>query len=744
MTCYHLLREKEQLIQKVHSHFTFVHTHIISYQNFLCKYLFKKTILVTVIVNTNTKTMGRLNNSIPQVPQLKTNHDLFNFRNSLTIMTKRDEILKTLMNNQVVIVSGETGCGKTTQVPQFILEHCQQKNQTCRIICTQPRRLSAVSVAERVAFERDEKIGQTFGYQIRLESRVAPKTLLTYCTNGVLLRTLMGDDSALAMITHIIVDEVHERDRFCDFLLIALKDALAKYRSLKIILMSATIDASIFIKYFNNCPVINVPGKLYDVDIYYLEDILKMTNYMTKEMLSKKKQILSHEDQCKVLESWTQYETQTCEAGKKTDKNPIPIPILKQQNEPITEKEELEPWLIEEMDKSIADAWLLGREDNFTQILHLIHSENISVDYQHSQTLVTTLMVAAGRGCLNTVEQLLNLGANLNLMSCNEWTAYDWAKNMNQLECAELIEAYKKTCDCTVQESEMLKVKNFNVSEDGKLLLGIYQSTFNDENVDYTLIMTLILHIHLKMSPGSILVFLPGYDDIVTLRERISNENKMNQGNRYNLYILHSNMQTSDQKRVFRPSPQDTRKIILSTNIAETSITIDDVVYVIDSGKVKEKSFDAISGVSMLKSNWISQACAKQRKGRAGRCQKGFCYRLYSSIRYSNLQLYQTPEMLRLPLQQLCLYTKHLAPGNTPIAEFLEKAMEPPSSAVIRNAVQLLKTIDALDPWEDLTELGSHLLDLPIEPRLGKMLLYAVVLKCLDPILTIVCSLAYK
>ena len=687
--------------------------------------------------------MGRLNNSIPQVPQLRTNADVVNFRNSLTVYSKRNEILRAINTSQVVVISGETGCGKTTQVPQYILEHCQQRNQTCRIICTQPRRLSAVSVAERVAFERDEKVGQTFGYQIRLESRVAPKTLLTYCTNGVLLRTLMGGDSALAMITHIIVDEVHERDRFCDFLLITLKDALVKFRSLKVILMSATIDTNVFTKYFNNCSVVNVPGRCFEVDTYFLEDVLKMTGYMTKEMLMKKKEFTNKKDQRKLLESWTQYKPQNAVAGASSERNLLPAPILGQQSEPIPEKMDLEPWLKEEMDKSISEAWLHGGEDNFTQLLHLILSENVSVDYQHSTTSVTPLMVAAGRGCLNTTEQLLNLGANLNIRASNEWTALDWAKMMKQNECAELIEAYMKTFDCPVQDNETSQ-KDVPLSEDDKLLLDIYHHSFNDENIDYALLLALITHIHLKMPPGAILVFLPGYDDIVSMREKINSEEKLNQGLRTNLFVLHSNMQTCDQKRVFRPTPQGTRKIILSTNIAETSITIDDIVYVIDSGKVKEKSFDAISGVCMLRSNWISQACAKQRKGRAGRCQKGICYRLFSTIRFNNMPPNQTPEILRLPLQELCLYTKHLAPGNTPIAEFLERALEPPSNIVTRNAVQLLKTIDALDPWEDLTELGSHLLDLPIEPRLGKMLLYAVVLKCLDPVLTIVCSLAYK
>ncbi|KZC13983.1 putative ATP-dependent RNA helicase YTHDC2 [Dufourea novaeangliae] len=562
-----------------------------------------------VSVHTNTKAMGRLNNSVPQVPQLKTNFDVLYFRKSLPVFNVREDILNALNTNEVVIIGGETGCGKTTQVPQFILEHCQQRHQPCRIICTQPRRLSAVSVAERVAFERDEKIGQTFGYQIRLESRVAPKTLLTYCTNGVLLRTLMAGDSALNTVTHIIVDEVHERDKFCDFLLIALKDALLKHRSLKLILMSATLDVDIFVKYFNKCAVINVVGRSFDVDTYFLEDVLKLTGYMTKEMVAKKKELMKKKDQHKLLESWTQYKPEqtvpdTVKKWLKNDRS-LPAPILAQQN--------------------------------------------------------------------------------------------------------------------------------------------TYHHTFNDDNINYDLLLQLILYIHLKMPPGSLLVFLPGYDDIVTMREKINNEEKeMNQGLRYTLYVLHSNMQTCDQKKVFKPSPQGTRKIILSTNLAETSITIDDVVYVIDSGKVKENSFDALLGVCMLKCNWISQACAKQRKGRAGRCRKGICYRLFSSIRYNIMQPYQTSEILRLPLQELCLYTKHLAPGNTPIAEYLDRALEPPSNVVTRNAVQLLKTIDALDPWEDLTELGSHLLDLPIEPRLGKMLLYAVVLKCLDPVLTIVCSLSYR
>lgn len=273
--------------------------------------------------------------------------------------------------------------------------------------------------------------------------------------------------------------------------------------------------------------------------------------------------------------------------------------------------------------------------------------------------------------------------------------------------------------------------------------LELYEASIKDDLiVDYDFLLTVIKYIHLNLSKGAILVFLTGYDDIICLREMISTCNEMRQFN-YQLYILHSNMQTADQKKVFIKSP-NVRKIIISTNIAETSITIDDVVYVIDSGKVKENFFESITGVCSLQRSWISKACAIQRIGRAGRTQPGKAFLMYSKTRYDHFPDNTTPEILRVPLHELCLHTKLLASNNTPIADYLSKAIEPPSFVVVRNSVALLKTIGALTPMEDLTEIGQHLLSLTIDPKLGKMLLYACILKCLDPILTIVCSLSYK
>ncbi|CAH1253699.1 YTHDC2 [Branchiostoma lanceolatum] len=701
--------------------------------------------------NRATGLNGRLNNGIQQVPPPRTQSDYDNFRRTLPVAVLQEVIVKTVNENQVVLVAGETGSGKTTQVPQFILDDAQRSNRPCRIICTQPRRISALTVAERVASERGEKIGQTVGYQIRLESRVSPRTLLTFCTNGVLLRTLMGGDSALTTITHVIVDEIHERDRFSDFLLIKLREMLGYFKGLKVVLMSATLNTELFQQYFGSCPIINVSGNLFDVTEFFLEDVLRSTNYSNQKMQKYKKERGQLEQQQSSLDQWYQ-QGGTPAPGVVSPKEQLTQHLAEKdldtaQQEDYEERDvsEMEPWLIQEMDKCIMTAWLNNDEDAYVQLFHLIMSENVSVDYRHSETCSTTLMIAAGRGNVAAVEQLLALGANINLRAPNGLTALDWARKFGQTDTVEVLEAYIASSEITVSDDTLLVSESSQLSTEDRELLKAYHQSFDDEHVDLDLILCLLFNICSSQEDGAILVFLPGYEEIVTLRDAIMwDDKRFSDTSRYQVYTLHSAMQSGDQKRVFQQPPAGVRKIILSTNIAETSVTINDVVFVIDSGKVKEKSFDALTSVSMLKSVWVSKASAQQRKGRAGRCRPGVCFHLFSRVRYESLQEYQDPELLRTPLQELCLQTKLLSAPNTPISEFLAKAPEPPAFLVLRNAVQLLKTVDALDMWEDLTELGHHMVDLPIEPRLAKMVLYSVVLKCLDPVLTIACALAYR
>ncbi|XP_049871809.1 3'-5' RNA helicase YTHDC2-like [Pectinophora gossypiella] len=673
------------------------------------------------------KTLGQLNNGVAQVPNTTYNPDLVKFREKLPVYEQRQELINAINHNQVIIVAGATGCGKTTQLPQLVLEHCQERRQPARLYCTQPRRISAVSVAERVAFERMEKIGQSVGYQIRLESRVSPRTVLTYCTNGVLLRTLMAGDSSLTGVTHIFVDEVHERDKFSDFLLIALRDALPRCKDLKLILMSATCDTQIFSRYFNNCPVLRIPGRLHEVQRYYLEDVLKMTRYRTKRMqlaetelrakLHTKNSYWSHLEGQKAAEESAS--TSSKESKEEKDRDNAPL---------------MEPAMQADMDEFLEECFKEGSLDSFCQILYMFLSEGAPVDAAVSASGRTGLMAAAAHGLTETAQQILQIGADPTIKDKNGKTAYDYATDNGHTECAKLLSTYNHAEETKDQTEEENAADNF--------LLDVYHHTVSEELIDHDLMLALIKHIHINLPKGSILIFLPGYDDIVTLRDLIQGCAEMN-AMKYQIFTLHSNMQTLDQKKVFNPLP-NARKIIISTNIAETSITIDDVVYVVDSCKVKEKYYESNGGVCSLQCVWTSRACCQQRAGRAGRTKPGHCFHMCSKRRFNTLPLNSVPEILRVPLQELCLHTKLLAPGNTPIADFLSKALEPPSFLAVRNAVALLKTIGALTPMEDLTEIGQHLLDLTVEPKLGKMLLYACVMKCLDPILTIVCSLANK
>ncbi|XP_068740703.1 3'-5' RNA helicase YTHDC2-like isoform X2 [Montipora capricornis] len=821
------------------------------------------------------KVVGKLNNNTPAVPPVVKENELSSFRKSLPIHELREEILKLISENQVLLISGETGSGKTTQVPQFILEDANTQATPCRIVCTQPRRISALSISDRVATERGERLGQTVGYQIRLDNRISPKTLLTYCTTGVLLQTLMSGDNSLSFVTHVIVDEIHERDRFSDFLLIALRDLLAVNRRLKLILMSAALDIQLFIDYFGKCPVVHVPGRCFEVKSYFLEDVLRMTSYCSKEMakhlkesskgkikiecadkstslvIPSKKQEPTPEkenfDESKIVEKADEAEDgdnaiveeldtpdsldlepdemfdeeslqpredveleedsnfridEELADGEDIDENILledddneddkegrddddddvndelvveeeknddgeiheveeGVEMLKLEDEiendgvqaeaagsgdlQEEESDSEEQYLREEMDNSISEAWLNGNEDAFAQILYLIIHEDISVDYQHSETQATALMVASGRGCSSLVEQLLNLGANpLIKEPKNGWTAVDWAKKWEHTKVVELLESSLSSPKVPYIDETALEKDSKELSDESKELLSIYHKTFDDDRIDHELIISLLSYICGMQQEGAILVFLPGYDDIITLRDSLTSHREFGNSKRYQIFILHSSMQPSEQREVFRKLHHTMRKIILSTNIAETSVTIDDVVFVVDCGKVKEKSFDALTSVSTLHPVWVSKASAIQRKGRAGRCSPGTCFHLFSRVRYDNLLKYQIPELLRTPLQELCLHTKFLASPNTSIADFLSKAADPPPFLVLRNAVALLKTIDALDQWEDLTDLGRHLADLPLNPQLGKMVLYSVVLKCLDPVVIVACALAYR
>ena len=527
------------------------------------------------------------------------------FRKQLPSYKMRKELSNLIASNQVVVISGETGCGKTTQVPQFILDDALEKGKgsTTKIVCTQPRRIAAISVSERVASERGERLGRvdsSVGYQIRLDKklpRIEGGSIL-FCTTGIVLEMLARGKGSkcLREVSHLIIDEVHERDMNTDFLMAIIKDTLKKRPDFRLILMSATLNAETFSQYFN-APSTNIPGFTYPVKELYLEDVLE----------------------------WTKFRIQ---------------PDIKTPGDHKTTKK--------------------GKSKQYTDFIKPFLSD-MTKTYSRS-----------------TIQ-------SLSLPSC--------------------------------------------------------------EDINIKLIATLIHHINERQKEGAILVFLPGWNDISELNKMLTKDSQyqFKDNDSVEIYPLHSMMPTIDQKNIFDKPPKGVRKIVIATSIAETSITIDDVVYVIDAGKIKYDRYNAHDNISTLKPEWVSLANARQRRGRAGRVQPGICYHLFSRARETTMDHYAVPEMLRTRLDEVILKIKILELGKS--KPFLAKVLDPPHETHLQRAIEMLIDINALKLEKDneiLTPLGYHLAKLPMDPQTGKMILFGAIFSCLDPILSVAASLNFK
>ncbi|XP_053567900.1 putative ATP-dependent RNA helicase DHX57 [Bombina bombina] len=558
-------------------------------------------------------------------------------RLKLPAWQKQDTILQLLMKHQVLVISGMTGCGKTTQIPQFILDASLQgpPSNVSNIICTQPRRISAISVAERVAQERAERVGLSVGYQIRLESVKSAATRLLYCTTGVLLRRLEGDTS-LQGVTHVIVDEVHERTEESDFLLLVLKDVIMKQPDLKIILMSATLNAELFSNYFNKCPVVHIPGRTFPVDQYFLEDAIAKTRY--------------------VVEEGSPYH--------RSSKN-------SSGHEPFKGKK----------GKSYGDLYDdLDQEMSFS--LHLEDTKAVKDSVPDQQ-----------------------------------------------LSFKELSVRYNGLSKSVIKTLSAMDLEKINLD----LIEALLEWIVNGDH---------------SYPPGAVLVFLPGLAEIKMLFEQLQSNASFN--NRRNkrcvIYPLHSSLSSEEQQAVFLKPPRGVTKIIITTNIAETSVTIDDVIYVIDSGKMREKRYDPCKSMESLEDTWVSKANALQRKGRAGRVASGVCFHLFTGHHYEyQLLEQQLPEIKRIPLEQLCLRIKILEMfSECRLESVLGRLIEPPNVESLHASKLRLQDLGALTQEEKLTPLGYHLASLPVDVRIGKLMLFGAIFRCLDPALTIAASLAFK
>lgn len=426
------------------------------------------------------------------------------------------------------------------------------------------------------------------GYSIRLEANTSRETRLVYATTGIVMRMLEGSND-LREITHLVLDEVHERSIDSDFLLIVLKRLLTQRRDLKVVLMSATVDAERFSRYLGEAPVLNVPGRTFPVEVRFLEDAIETTGY-----------------------------------------NPSNSPADK----------------MIDLDDDAAEDESTGVKSDLSAYSAKTRSALAQLDEYHIEFDLVVQLVA-------------------------------------QIATSESLRQYS----------------------------------------------------------NAILVFLPGIAEIRTLNDMLLGDPRFAKD--WLVYPLHSTIATEDQEAAFLVPPPGVRKIVLATNIAETGITIPDVTCVIDTGKHREMRYDEKKQLSRLIDTFISRANAKQRRGRAGRVQKGLCFHMFTKHRHDQLMAdQQTPEMLRLSLQDLAIRVKICKIGG--IEETLGDALDPPSAKNIRRAIDALVDVRALTPAEELTPLGHQLARLPLDVFLGKLILLGTVFKCLDMAITVAAILSSK
>ncbi|CAK0860119.1 unnamed protein product, partial [Prorocentrum cordatum] len=565
-------------------------------------------------------------------------------RRELPVWAMRHELINAIDFHDVVIVQGATGSGKTTQLPQFVLEAALARGEPVNILVTEPRRLSAMTVARRVSQELGDPgkgpggHDSLTGFHIRMEKSAGPSCRLLFCTTGVALRKMQSEPD-LPELTHVFLDEVHERGAESDLLLLLLRRLLSTRRkgTLKVVLMSATVDTRKMSNYFQSAgvaaPVLCVPGRAYDVEALFLEDIIEKTGFYLEE-----------DSEFRKWQSRTKTVKQTFTMSALGGKSKTETAYMEEQGAPL--------------DGSDAE-WI---------------DEEEAAGYSRS-----------------TQEVLLSM---------------DHSKLNYDLLVATL---------------------EFIVSG------GLPPADSGAEGESF-----------MPAQDGAILVFLPGIAEIDKAEKALTHHPEFCNSYQYKIIVLHSSIASEDTNAAFEPAPRGARKIVLSTNIAETGVTIPDVVYVVDAGRVKQSKFHEATNTSSLTDQFISRAEGIQRRGRAGRVRPGVCVHLFTRKRFERFSAAPLPELLRTALSELML---GLLSRGMPPAIFYE-ALDPPPRARVEQALQSLRVAGALAPpglrdaggaggevdvdGQDVVyrvrPLGRILARLPCEVRIGKMLIYGALL----------------
>lgn len=645
------------------------------------------------------------------------------------------------------------------------------------------RRISAISIADRVAQEQcladgnnnnnNSGVGSLVGYQVRLEAAASKDTQLMFVTPGILLRKLQSSPT-LSEFTHIIIDEVHERDKYTEFLLITLRDLLPVRPDLRLVLMSATLQTELLIDYFASCDhdfyqqhppgVLEIEGRTFPVQEFFLEHILEMTDYIDPAVAAAAAaadgggaegdgNVMSMDElDAELAKLMGSSSTGGGGAAMLLPSAPVEMrtvqcPMCSQQF----------------VDHMALGAHVALCQGNNTDPATSSSDSDLIFNGDGNPT---TLAVPPAQLLLTPDQLLADTSGDLaefddyDVDETVQVEGYEFQTSTNNAMTAasaayveEIIDDAKKWDGIGMfLKPEEGAEEVIDVTPQQDALLNHYQTMHDDEKVDNDLLLDVLHYIHkTSHGDGAILVFLPGWQEISEFNLLLDSTPPFNDYGRFLVLPLHSGIPSADQRRVLQRPPTGKRKIVLSTNIAETSLTIEDVSFVVDTGRAKEKDYDPHLKTSTLQATWISQASAKQRKGRAGRTKAGVCFHLFSSRRFQFMRPFVESELLRTPLEEMCLFTKKLglAPGGPEDADgvpaFLAKAITPPHEKSISNALELLVDLGAMLPeTNDLTNLGQCLSILSLEPRVGKMVIWSYLLGCARVTSQMAVAMSYK
>lgn len=541
-------------------------------------------------------------------------------RMQLPVYGEEHRIMEAIHHNDVVIICGETGSGKTTQVPQFLYEsgfgNPDSPEYPGMIGITQPRRVAAVSMANRVSNELGDH-GEKVAYQIRFDSTLKSSTRVKFMTDGVMLREMM-QDFKLSKYSSIIIDEAHERNINTD-IIIGMLSRCVKLRAkehaedplnnkkLKLIIMSATLRVSDFSenpKLFSTPPpILKVEARQFPVAVHFN----RRTCFDYVEEAFKK----------------------TCKIHQRLPPGAILVFLTGQQ-----------------------------------EITHMVKQLTREFPFRKGNKASKEMKSSFSEVRVNP--------------------------KSTDLEAEDI--------DFSVQ------VINEEKMDDG---LGPDQEHENSSE------------------------------------EEEGFEEGLQEGQTANdpLYVLplYSLLPTKEQMKVFKSPPPGSRLCIVATNVAETSLTIPGVKYVVDCGRSKERKFNESTGVQSFEIDWISKASADQRSGRAGRTGPGHSYRLYSSAVFErDFEQFSRPEILRMPVESIVLQMKSMAIHNVVNFPF----PTPPDRKALFNATELLQHLGALDMKGNITQDGKVMSLFPLSPRFSKLLLVSEVSNCLPYAISIVSALS--